>query len=68
MIHIPADDIANVIVDCQVVPALVKHLRSPAPLVEGDSNPIPFEHEVEKGCALALGLLAVKVMNHAYYW
>ncbi|KAJ9696200.1 hypothetical protein PVL29_008445 [Vitis rotundifolia] len=54
------DEIANVIVDCQVVPALVGHLRSPLPLVEGDSSPIPFEHEVEKGCALALGLLAVK--------
>uniref|UniRef100_F6HQ83 BTB domain-containing protein n=1 Tax=Vitis vinifera TaxID=29760 RepID=F6HQ83_VITVI len=54
------DEIANVIVDCQVVPALVGHLQSPPPLVEGDSSPIPFEHEVEKGCALALGLLAVK--------
>ncbi|RVX20942.1 ARM repeat protein interacting with ABF2 [Vitis vinifera] len=49
-----------------VVPALVGHLQSPPPLVEGDSSPIPFEHEVEKGCALALGLLAVKVINFAH--
>ncbi|RVW54928.1 ARM repeat protein interacting with ABF2 [Vitis vinifera] len=60
IIRVLADEIANVIVDCQVVPALVGHLQSPPPLVEGDSSPIPFEHEVEKGCALALGLLAVK--------
>ena len=60
---LPADDIANVIVDCQVVSALVRHLQSPAPLAEGESSPIPFEHEIEKGCALAIGLLAVKVLN-----
>lgn len=66
IIRVLADEIANVIVDCQVVPALVGHLQSPPPLVEGDSSPIPFEHEVEKGCALALGLLAVKVINFAH--
>lgn len=54
------------IVDSQVVPALVRHLKSPPPLVAGDSSPIPFEHEVEKGCALALGLLAVVVINFAH--
>ena len=29
MIRVPVDDIANVIVDCQVVPALVRHLQLP---------------------------------------
>ncbi|XP_065863372.1 ARM REPEAT PROTEIN INTERACTING WITH ABF2 isoform X1 [Euphorbia lathyris] len=41
------------------VPALVKHLQAP-PLREDERNPKPFEHEVEKGSAFALGLLAVK--------
>ncbi|KAF2284158.1 hypothetical protein GH714_019625 [Hevea brasiliensis] len=40
------------------VPALVKHLQAPQSS-EAD-RPKPFEHEVEKGSAFALGLLAVK--------
>ncbi|KAF5455049.1 hypothetical protein F2P56_024664, partial [Juglans regia] len=53
------EDMVNVIVDCGAVPALVKHLQAPA-VVKGDSSPRPYEHEVEKGSAYALGLLAVK--------
>ncbi|GMP77015.1 hypothetical protein CsSME_00033444 [Camellia sinensis var. sinensis] len=53
------EEVVNVIVDGGAVPALVKHLQAP-PLSEGDLSPKPFEHEVEKGSAFALGLLAVK--------
>lgn len=35
------------------------HLRAP-PSAEGDRGVRPYEHEVEKGCAFALGHLAVK--------
>ena len=53
----------NVIVEGGAIPALVKHLQAP-PLAESDRlpRPMPFEHEVEKGSAFALGLLAVKVI------
>ncbi|KAL5995955.1 hypothetical protein ACLOJK_026028 [Asimina triloba] len=51
------EDVVNVIVDGGAVPALVKHLQAP-PLPSGGQR--PFEHEVEKGSAFALGLLAVK--------
>ncbi len=51
----------NVIVEGGAVPALVKHLQAPQSS-EADRNPKPFEHEVEKGSAFALGLLAVKVV------
>ncbi|XP_022137994.1 ARM REPEAT PROTEIN INTERACTING WITH ABF2 [Momordica charantia] len=53
------EEVVNVIVEGGAVPALVKHLQAP-PIVEGDRSPKPFEHEVEKGSAFALGLLAVK--------
>lgn len=53
------------IVEGGAVPALVKHLQAP-PIVEGDRSPKPFEHEVEKGSAFALGLLAVKVKFDLY--
>ncbi|KAK7405887.1 hypothetical protein VNO78_07499 [Psophocarpus tetragonolobus] len=55
------EDVVNVIVDGGAIPALVKHLQAP-PLSETDrlQRPLPFEHEVEKGSAFALGLLAVK--------
>lgn len=49
------------IVEGGAVPALVKHLQAP-PFAEGDLVPKPYEHEVEKGSAFALGLLAVKVV------
>ncbi|KAM7254159.1 hypothetical protein ACFE04_031841 [Oxalis oulophora] len=51
------DDWVELIVECDAVPALVKHLRAPSQLTEGDVN---YEHEVEKVCAFAIGLLAVK--------
>ncbi|CAI0466232.1 unnamed protein product [Linum tenue] len=53
------DEVVNVIVEGGAVPALVKHLQAP-PSTEVDGNLRPFEHEVEKGSAFALGLLAVK--------
>ncbi|XVF21773.1 hypothetical protein REPUB_Repub12eG0118900 [Reevesia pubescens] len=52
------EDIVNLIVECGAVPALVKHLQTP-PLLR-ESDPKPFELEVEKSSAFALGLLAVK--------
>ncbi|KAK4407138.1 arm repeat protein interacting with a [Sesamum angolense] len=54
------EDIVNVIVDCGAIPSLVRHLQAPPPVREGDSGPRPYEHEVEKGSAFALGLLAIK--------
>ncbi|KAF5452487.1 hypothetical protein F2P56_027481 [Juglans regia] len=53
------EEVVNVIVEGGAVPALVTHLQAP-PSGEGDRNPKPYEHEVEKGSAFALGLLAVK--------
>ncbi|KAK4418274.1 arm repeat protein interacting with a [Sesamum alatum] len=54
------EDIVNVIVDCAAVPSLVRHLQAPPPVREGDRGPRPYEHEVEKGSAFVLGLLAIK--------
>ncbi|XP_059438163.1 ARM REPEAT PROTEIN INTERACTING WITH ABF2-like [Corylus avellana] len=54
------EDNVNVIVECGAVPALVKHLQALPAVKEGDSGRRPYEHEVEKGSAFALGLLAVK--------
>ncbi|GKV42776.1 hypothetical protein SLEP1_g50144 [Rubroshorea leprosula] len=53
------EEVVNVIVEGGAVPALVKHLLAPSSC-EGDPTPKPFEHEVEKGSAFALGLLAIK--------
>ncbi|OAY55802.1 ARM REPEAT PROTEIN INTERACTING WITH ABF2 [Manihot esculenta] len=53
------EELVNVIVEGGAVPALVKHLQAPQS-GEADRNSKPFEHEVEKGSAFALGLLAVK--------
>ncbi|PON55274.1 Coatomer beta subunit [Parasponia andersonii] len=53
------EDVVDVIVDCGAVPVLVKHLQAQT-LGDGDCAPGPYEHEVEKGSAFALGLLAVK--------
>ena len=61
MCFILAEEVVNVIVEGGAVPALVKHLQAP-PCDDGDRSPKPFEHEVEKGSAFALGLLAVKVI------
>ncbi|KAK0607653.1 hypothetical protein LWI29_018177 [Acer saccharum] len=54
------EEVVNWIVEGGAVPALVKHLQAPPPTSEADGNSKPFEHEVEKGSAFALGLLAVK--------
>ncbi|XP_057800870.1 ARM REPEAT PROTEIN INTERACTING WITH ABF2-like [Salvia miltiorrhiza] len=54
------ENAVNVIVDCTAVPSLVKHLQTPPPLREGGTDPIPYEHEVEKASAFVVGLLAVK--------
>ncbi|KAJ8899363.1 hypothetical protein K2173_018337 [Erythroxylum novogranatense] len=53
------EEIVNLIVDSGAVPALVMHLQPP-PVSRVDGGSIPYEHEVEKGSAFALGLLAVK--------
>lgn len=58
-----AEDIVDIIVESGAVPALVKHLQVPADVREGDSDLRLYEHEVEKGSAFALGLLAVKVIR-----
>ncbi|CAL4908055.1 unnamed protein product [Urochloa decumbens] len=55
------EEVVNVIVEGGAVPALVRHLEEPAAAaVQEDQQLRPFEHEVEKGAAFALGLLAVK--------
>ncbi|KAJ0734895.1 putative chromatin remodeling & transcription regulator BTB-POZ family [Helianthus annuus] len=52
------EDIVNLIVVSGAVPALVRHLQ--APQVKEVTVPGAYEHEVEKGCAFTLGLLAIK--------
>ncbi|KAL8100814.1 ARM REPEAT PROTEIN INTERACTING WITH ABF2-like [Apium graveolens] len=52
------DEYVNLIVESGVVPVLVSHLQAPPP--QNDSSPRPYEHEVEKGSAFTLGLLAIK--------
>ncbi|XP_060181349.1 ARM REPEAT PROTEIN INTERACTING WITH ABF2-like isoform X1 [Lycium barbarum] len=54
------EEFVNVIVDCGAVPALVKHLQPPPHGGEGEGSYMPYEHEVEKGSAFTLGLLAIK--------
>ncbi|KAF3336904.1 ARM REPEAT PROTEIN INTERACTING WITH ABF2-like protein [Carex littledalei] len=57
------EEVVNMIVEAGAVPALVKHLGEPSSLTmeeSGDRGERPCEHEVEKGSAFALGLLAVK--------
>ncbi|KAL3578213.1 hypothetical protein D5086_019717 [Populus alba] len=54
------EEVVNLIVEGGAVPALVKHLQvPPSSEIDHDASK-PFEHEVEKGSAFALGLLAVK--------
>ncbi|KAK1426674.1 hypothetical protein QVD17_15351 [Tagetes erecta] len=52
------EDIVNLIVESGAVPALVRHLQ--APEWKEVAVPRPYEHEVEKGSAFTLGLLAIK--------
>ncbi|KAL6842217.1 hypothetical protein ACP4OV_027980 [Aristida adscensionis] len=56
------EDVVNVIVEGGAVPALVRHLEEPAAVAgaQAEQQQRPFEHEIEKGAAFALGLLAVK--------
>ncbi|CAH1450304.1 unnamed protein product [Lactuca virosa] len=42
------------------VPALVRHLQAPQSPKEVVTGTIPYEHEVEKGSAFTLGLIAIK--------
>ncbi|KAJ6953860.1 hypothetical protein NC652_005560 [Populus alba x Populus x berolinensis] len=53
------EELVDTMVDCGAVPALVMHLQAPPP-ARGENGSKLYEHEVEKGSALALGLLAVK--------
>ncbi|RWR76770.1 arm repeat protein interacting with ABF2 isoform X2 [Cinnamomum micranthum f. kanehirae] len=53
------EDVVNMIVDGGAVPALVRQLQAP-PVADMGRAQVAFEHEVEKGCAFVLGLLAVK--------
>ncbi|KAL1832844.1 hypothetical protein ACET3Z_002495 [Daucus carota] len=52
------EEYVNMIVKSGVVPVLVRHLQAPPP--QSDYSPRPYEHEVEKGSAFTLGLLAIK--------
>ncbi|PUZ66099.1 hypothetical protein GQ55_3G279400 [Panicum hallii var. hallii] len=55
------EEVVNAIVEGGAVPALVRHLEEPASAAaagQEDQQLRPFEHEVEKGAAFALGLLA----------
>lgn len=56
-----AEEYVNLIVKSGVVPVLVRHLQAPPP--QTDYSPKPYEHEVEKGSAFTLGLLAIKVID-----
>lgn len=53
------EEVVNIIVEGGAVPLLVKHLQAPPSTAE-DGGVKPYEHEVEKASAFALGLLAVK--------
>nr|CAB3461559.1 unnamed protein product [Digitaria exilis] len=57
------EEVVNAIVEGGAVPALVRHLEEPAAAAQEDQQLRPFEHEVEKGAAFALGLLAVKEIH-----
>lgn len=59
------EEFVNVIVENGAVPALVRHLQEPTSMLldcdgGGERH---YEHDVEKGSAFALGLLAVKPEN-----
>ncbi|GKE25582.1 hypothetical protein Tco_1440966 [Tanacetum coccineum] len=54
-------DIVNLIVESGAVRALVRHLQAPQ-WKDDVEEPRPHEHEVEKGSAFTLGLLAIKVI------
>ena len=61
-----AEEIVDSIVNCGAVPALVRHLEVP---VDDECVYEPYEYEVEKRCAVILGLLAVKVIKlHCFFF
>ncbi|MED6106816.1 hypothetical protein PIB30_007842 [Stylosanthes scabra] len=51
------EEIVDDIVKCGVIPAVVKHLEVP---IDDDCACGPYRFEVEKKCAMILGLLAIK--------
>ncbi|MFS7975834.1 putative armadillo-like helical protein [Helianthus anomalus] len=56
-----AEDNVNLIVESGAVPVLVQYLQEPQLMPHEDVTRFrPYEHEVEKGCAFTLGLLAIK--------
>lgn len=65
------EEIVNLIVDCGAVPVLVQHLQAPVPVPipskYGEAL-TPYEHEVEKGSALTLGFLAIKVSRSLHHF
>ncbi|KAI3665179.1 hypothetical protein L6452_43802 [Arctium lappa] len=58
--HVFVEDIVNLIVESGVVPLLVQHLQEPQLSKEAVTGLRLYEHEVEKGSAFTLGLLAIK--------
>ncbi|KAK3019607.1 hypothetical protein RJ639_005026 [Escallonia herrerae] len=54
------EDVVNVIVESGAVPALVRQLEPLAQVKEGGAK--LHDLEIERGCALTLGLLAIKVI------
>ncbi|KAJ9543307.1 hypothetical protein OSB04_023014 [Centaurea solstitialis] len=54
------EDIVNLIVESGAVSVLVQHLQEPQSPKEAVTGVRPYEHEVEKGSAFTLGLLAIK--------
>ena len=56
-----AENNVNLIVESGAVRALVRHLQVPQ-WKDDVEEPRPLEHEVEKGSAFTLGLLAIKVI------
>ena len=64
-----AEDNVDLLVGSGIVPALVKHLQEPQwpnedviGFDEFVTHSRPLEHEVEKGSAFTIGLLAIKVL------
>lgn len=57
------EEMVNAIDECGAVAPLVRHLQAPEAASVGDCEPRHYEHEVEKGSAFTLGLLAIKVQS-----
>ncbi|KAI9106366.1 hypothetical protein K1719_021894 [Acacia pycnantha] len=50
--------VRNNLVNWGAVPALLRHMKAPEPVREGDGVPKPCEHDVEEKCVHLLGFLA----------